>query len=310
VKRLVLSVITLGGVMAAAPALAEGPEEIGVLGAARESLLGDVYAEPSNWRPLTLSTFFSEGWNQAWASPPAGPGGAPRQGWIGAWDGVFYRLGISTFSIADDVNGKDQYAGNLTLYSPFSRRFELQTNYPMVVSNLAGPDTDRRSHFGDFEITPRFLLAESESTTHSFNLAFRTPTGDTRNGNDVAAVTPTWNFWSNPWQTLVVRGGGGITVPYSGFDAGARTTLLGNLAVGYYFTPHDRVPVGDFVGYVAANFYQPVDDRGSKRSTLTFTPGFRTHLGANFYLLGGFEVPVTRQSPFDFQWTAGLMKVF
>jgi hypothetical protein len=40
------------------------------------------------------------------------------------------------------------------------------------------------------------------------------------------------------------------------------------------------------------------------------TPGFRTHLGANWYLLGGVEVPVTNPKAFDFQVLGGLMKVF
>ena len=42
-----------------------------------ESLSGDVYEE-GRWRPLGMRTLFSEGWGEAWASPPNGEGGAPR----------------------------------------------------------------------------------------------------------------------------------------------------------------------------------------------------------------------------------------
>jgi len=56
-----------------------------------ESLAGDVY-EPGRWRPLGWRTLFLEGWDEPWASPPNGEGGAPRQGWLNAYDGVFYRL--------------------------------------------------------------------------------------------------------------------------------------------------------------------------------------------------------------------------
>lgn len=35
--------------------------EVSALRAAVESLTGDVYAEPSRWQPLSLSSFFSEG---------------------------------------------------------------------------------------------------------------------------------------------------------------------------------------------------------------------------------------------------------
>ena len=260
-KNLVLASIMLGASLAAAPALAQDPQTIGVLDAAGESLWGDVYAEPSTWRPLSAGSFFSEGWNQPWASPPPGAGGAPRQGWINAADGVFYRLGIVTGGFADDVNGESQYTSGLTLYSPFSRRFEIQTDVPFLISNV-GRGRDRHTSVGDLQITPRFLISESESFTQSFNLGFRVPSGDIDNGNGISSVNPAWNFWSNPWQGLVVRGAVGMTVPWDGFDAGARTAVTGNLAAGYYFTPHDRVPFGDFVTYLAANVSQPVDDRG------------------------------------------------
>jgi hypothetical protein len=105
-ERWVLPGLGLIGILAVAtPARADGPQskgdgpqEVGVLQAAAESLTGDVYAEPSRWRPLSLETLFSEGWNQPWASPPTGAGGAPRQGWLDAADGVFYRLAIGTFA--------------------------------------------------------------------------------------------------------------------------------------------------------------------------------------------------------------------
>lgn len=45
-----------------------------------ESLTGDVYADPSRWREMPLSTFFCEGWNEAWVSPPPGEGGGTAAG--------------------------------------------------------------------------------------------------------------------------------------------------------------------------------------------------------------------------------------
>jgi hypothetical protein len=62
------------------------------------------------------------------------------------------------------------------------------------------------------------------------------------------------------------------------------------------------------VGYVAANLTQATDNRGPATTTLTFTPGFRTHMGANWYLLGGVELPATQPEPFEI--LGGLMKVF
>ena len=284
-----------------------------VLDAAKESLFGDVYADPSRWRPLTLGNFFSEGWTQPWVSPPPGEGGAPRQGWLNAFDGVFYRLGVLTGGYAEDYRGNGNlYTGGLTLYTPFNARFELRTDVPFVVSNRAANGTGYHTAFGDFQITPRFLLSEDRNTTQSFSLTFRTPTGSEKNGNGVSAVEPTYEFWTNPWRGLVVRGGAGLSIPYTNLDTGARTSFIGNLAFGYYCTPHDLTPFGDLVVYLATNLNQPTDQRGNHHTTVTLTPGFRTHLGGNWYLLGGVETPVTWSGPhpFAYQVLGGLMRVF
>ena len=315
----VILVFTGGGVpsmaaemsgVPAAPASKQGS----MFNAMVESMTGDVYSDPSRWRELSLGTFFTEGWDKAWVSPPPGGGGAPRQGWLNSFDGVFYRLGVVTYGYSNDFheNG-NQHTGLLQLYSPFNQRFELRTDIPMVVSNRGAAGTSYKTNFGDLAITPRFILSETKDVTQSFNVAFRTPTGDTYNLNGVSAVTPTYEFWSNWWRGLVLRGGVGFFLPYGGqsFDeAGARTSFIANAAVGYYFTPHDLTPIGDLVFYLSTNLGQLIDGRGPNTTTVTLTPGFRTHLGCNWYLLGAVEVPVTHPEPFNYQLLVGLMKVF
>ncbi len=290
------------------------PERVGVWDAAIESLTGDAYAEPTRWRPFSLGTFFSEGWDQAWASPVNGSGGAPRQGWIGAADGVFYRLIIGTFSYAHDAgeNGNAYTGPAFTLYTPLSRRFELRYDLPLLVSSK-GSTSRYHTAAGDIAITPRVILSESQDLTQSFGVSFRAPTGDEINGNGIAAITPAYEFWSNPWKKLVVRGGASMSVPYGhdSFDeAGARNTFGANLAAGYYFTDHDATPFGDLVFSVGTTLTQATDDRGPNTTTLIFTPAFRTHVGCNWYLLAGIDVPATNPDPYDYQPTVGVMKVF
>jgi len=288
------------------------PHPVGFFQAAGESLTGDVYADPSRWRPLSLGTFFSEGWDEAWVSPPAGGGGAPRQGWINAADGVFYRLAVATFGYKNgSTDNGDGYNGAVTLYAPLSRRFELQFDVPFVVSAQGTHGSPSHTGFGDFQITPRFILSESIDVTQSLNLTFRTPTGDTNTGNELAAFTPNYQFWANWWSGLVLRGSLGMSIPYHNVsEVGARTSFVGNLAAGYYFTEHDRAPIGDLVGYVATNLTQATDNRGPATTTLSFTPGFRTYLGRNWYLLGAVELPVTSPVSFDYALTIGPMLVF
>ena len=85
-----------------------------------------------------------------------------------------------------------------------------------------------------------------------FDLAFRTPTGNSFNGEGYAAINPQYNFWTNYSKGLVVRGGFGFNIPYSGeiAKAGARSTFTANVAAGYYFTEHNAAPFGNLVLYV------------------------------------------------------------
>jgi hypothetical protein len=269
---------------------------------------------PQNGRSFRTATFFTKGWDKPWASPPTGGGGAPRQGWLNSYEGVFYRLGIAVFGWQHDLAGTgDGYTGSLTMFTPLNQRLEIQTDIPMVVSNRRSAGQDKETNFGDFQITPRLMLSETRDVTQTLNITFRTPTGDPNNlTTSIAAVTPNYQFWANWWRGLVVRGGAGFFIPYSGDlnASGARSTFNANLAAGYYFTPHDFTPIGDMVWFLSTNFNQTIDDRGPSRTLVTLSPGFRTHMGMNWYLHGAVEVPVTRPEPFDYQVLGGLMKVF
>jgi hypothetical protein len=140
------------------------------------------------------------------------------------------------------------------------------------------------------------------------------PTGDTSNLNGVSAITPTYEFWTNWWKGLVLRGGAGFFVPFghqSLDEVGARASFVANFAFGYYFTPHDLTPFGDLVFYLSANLVQTIDNHDIRSTnTVSLTPGFRTHLGQNWYFLGAVEVPVAHVKPFDYQVLGAIMKVF
>jgi hypothetical protein len=280
-----------------------------------DSLAGDVYA-PGRWKPLPFATFFSEGWDEPWAGGPNGQDGegAPRQGWLNAQDGVFYRLAIATFGYQHDVGNGDNWTSAISVYTPLNRRFELRWDIPMILSNR-GPVQGGRYNVSspDFQLAPRFALSETENSAQSLDVTFRMPTSDVINNQGQAAVTPYYNFWVNPWAGMVLRGGVGFGIPYGNQSVnilGARTTFQGNFAIGYYFTPHDMIPIGDTVWYVSTNLNTAIDHRGPNTTNLSLTPGFRIHLGGNWYGLGGVEVPVTQPEPFDYQVLGGLMKVW
>jgi len=189
----------------------------------------------------------------------------------------------------------------------------LRTDIGLASNRGPTGAANAQTNFADFIITPRILVSESKEQSQVFEIYFRTPTGNSFNGNGFASISPTYEFWTNYWKGLVVRGGLGFNIPYGGdiAKAGARSTFTGNLAFGYYLTPHDAAPFGDFVVYVTNNVTQTIDSRApGSVTTFTLGPGFRTHLGDNWYLLGQADFAVTNPQPYDYQISSGIMKVY
>jgi hypothetical protein len=185
--------------------------EMGLFDTIFESICGK--PDPDTWRPLYCSTLFSEGWLEPWVPSPNGSGGAPRQGWINAADGNFYRLWFFTFAQAFNQGPKSNaYLGAYTLYTPLSRRLLLITNIPFVERNgvasglpvAGGPSglntprtgTRNQTTFGDLTFTPRVLLHEMQDFTLTSELAVTVPTGNLPLAGKTS-LTPAVGFWNN-----------------------------------------------------------------------------------------------------------------
>ena len=238
---------------------------------------------------------------------------------------MFYRLFFFDFSYVNDFqkNG-NAYVGTLTLFTPISRRFQLRFDVPFIASNKGGQSNTYHGNFGDFVVSPRFLLSESQDLSQVFECLVRTPTGSTVNGNGQTTLTPQYEFWYGGLPGGgVIRGGTGLTIPTNNAGVtstiggapvtvpGARTTCNYNLAVGKYWTQHDATP-GDFVTFLSLNGFTTLDDRGPTYSYLSVTPALRFHLGNNYYLVAGVEVPMTGPKNQSFTWapTFWLTKVW
>lgn len=307
------------------PPAVESRRVVGALpDVALDSLLGPLQRDA--WRPLGLGTLFSEGWDEVYA--PA-PGDAPRQTWVNNADGAFYRLFVFSFNYARGLpGGGDVYGGDYFLFTPLSRRFELGWFVPFVFS---GPDAGRPNgagnltDFGDLTIAPRVLLAEDRRYTLTSNLFIRTPTGDARNGNGAASLSPDVEFWANPAGRWVVRGAVGATVPTNGTPAKRRlqapnpwtgfnaspasfTSFDARLAVGRYLTPGDAKVFKNLVVYAAANLHTEVS--GGRATYFTLTPGLRFGVGNEWYVLAGLEVPLVGPIPFETQSIFQVIKNF
>jgi hypothetical protein len=264
-----------------------------------ESICGQ--PDPDSWRPLPFSTLFSEGWSEAWVPSPGGSGGAPRQGWINAVAGNLYRSWFFTFAYgANRLPRGNAYLGSYTFMTPLNRRLELIVNIPFVLRNNAesglpiinppGPAvTTSQSHtgFGDISFTPRVLLHETKDVSLTAELAVLTPTGHPPLARR-SALTPAVGFWTNFPGGWVIRGGVGDLIP----TQGGGNTLISQLAVGQTLTKHDVPLLGDFTYYLSAVVNTPLPS--SDQTSVTLTPGLRTHLGRGWYFEAGLPTPLTK----------------
>ena len=277
--------------------------EVGLLGMIRESMFGN---QSDLWRPVPLSTFFSEGWLKPWYNYPRSTTGVPRQAWINAYEGVFYRLWFLDFTYVNNTgqNG-NAYLGSFTIFTPISQRFQFLFSVPFIQSDKGGLSNTYHGNFGDFAVSPRFLLWETQDFSQVVECIVRTPTGSTVNGNGQTTLTPQYDFWYGGLPSAgVIRGGTGVTIPTN--DAGVTSTVAGrpttvpgsrttfnyDLAVGKYWTPHDATP-GDLVTYLSISGHTTLDDRGPRYSYLSLTPALRFHVTYDYYISAGIEVPLT-----------------
>lgn len=288
----------------------------GIFGTITESIFGQ--PDANTWRPLPLSTFFSEGWNEAWVPSPNGSGGAPRQGWINAMDGNMYRLSFFTFAQAFNHDPKgNAYLGAYTIMTPLSRRLELIINVPFVIRNNAvsglpilnpnnptASTTKSSSGFGDMSFTPRFLLHETKDFSFTAEMAVVTPTGTQPLAGNTTTLVPAFGFWNNPAGGWAIRGGLGLGIPMNG----SGDKLISQLALGNTFTDHDVPLFGDFTCYLSSVVNTPLAN--GDQTSMVLTPGMRSHLGNDWYFLAGLPVPVTNQRVGDIGMIFWLMKAW
>jgi hypothetical protein len=276
-----------------------------------ETIRASLTRDDNPWRPLTLDTFFTEGWREPWAGGPAGQSGlTPRHGWLGSFEGVFYRLWLVNGSYMNGVtsaNGDGSgYSGGIATFLPLSRRLELYINAPLSAPNGSRSTGERRTEFGDVQVAASFLLSETEATTHLFTLGATLPTGEAETGGGLTTIFPRYSFWTNPGGAWVVRGGTGLNIPVN--ESAAASTFNGNMAVGRYFRPHD-VPFGDFVLYVNTNIVTPIDDSDGP-TYVGVGPGTRFQITGNWYFLNYWEAQVSGEKPFDYQTQLAIVKAW
>ena len=280
----------------------------------RESVFGSLDTEC--WTPLGIEDFFSDGWDRPYDSIDHTN---PRQTWINSADGAFYRLAVISGAWAQGTRDVvDTANGSVFLFTPFNRRFEVGWFLPftLIAPDPRSPATASARGTGDLTVAPRFLLAEDKEYSLTANCYVRCPTGSTLTGNGVASLSPDVEFWANPTGRWVVRGGVGVTVPtnltaaslpalevnpWTGFNLspGPFSSFDARWAGGVYLTPSDAPVFKHLCATVSTNLHTRL--AGGTTTYFSVTPGMRTGVGGDWYLLAGLEVPLVGPLPFTNQ---------
>ena len=283
-----------------------------------ESIFGAGAAD--RWRPLSLATFLTEGWDEPFVNSPEGTNGAPKQNWFGASDGIFSRqvsvnlfytngmttnegLLLSPFPwapVKPKTNG-DEYWASCNLYLPLNQRLELLIVAPFIASNTTSPTGHFVANFGDLTISERFRLVEQRNFCLQASLTERTPTGQTVNGNDINYITPSAEFWWNFAPKWVLRGGTGVNI-----DTGrtsATDTYMNNAAIGRYLTTRDTPIFKQMVAHVAVATMSDLLGRKGYITEVYVAPGMRFCLDrdSKWSVLAAIQIPVAGPRPYAFQ---------
>jgi hypothetical protein len=141
------------------------------------------------------------------------------------------------------------------------------------------------------------MLDENETRSVSLLLAIRTPTGESKTGNNKTILTPSIALWQDPPEHWQLRGGIGMDFATHSRE-GPSEIFNFNVAAGNTLTSHGAAPFGDLTPYLSANLNQEL---GSGRGLTNFslTPGVRFFLGWHTYFITRVGVPVTNPKPFN-----------
>jgi hypothetical protein len=234
------------------------------------------------WTPLGSQSFGQELFAK-WVPVPNGEGGAPRQGWLGTADGFFTREAHLAYTYVDG-DGFDAHQGLARFHLPLSRRLWAGLEVPFYQES--GGDSD----FGDITLNTQLMLVEKRNVSLNAGIGWRLPTGSDSFGNGVFGVQPQLNLFTDVGGGFSFRG----RVAYDFPDSGAPESFILNGAIGQTFTDHDKAPLGDLTWYVASTWRE----FNNGPTFVSITPGMRTHLGGNLFLLAGIEIPLTNTSQF------------
>jgi hypothetical protein len=276
------------------------------------SLFDDIYSDEAKarWTPLYLSTYFTDGWNTPFVLPTSSSAGAPRQGWVGAFDGQFFRAWFFAFAYDQGVNQKigNGYVGRYTIFVPLNRRLEFQVDSLFIVSNKGGASNTYHGNMGDNTFWLKTLLCETKNYGYGFALGYNAPTGRTENGQGNNSLATSFRgLWFPFGGMWMIRGETGPVIP---FAHTGYTQYQNVLAAGRYFPGSKESWFQQWWFYVVATQSSTIAGTPRHESSFSLLPGFRCKLTGRvfesvgtglWYFFADVNVPMTGPQAFSYQ---------
>ncbi len=273
------------------------------------SLFDDLYSDEAKarWTPLYLSTYFTYGWNTPFVLATSSSAGAPRQGWVGAFDGQFFRTWFVAFAYDQGVNQRigDGYVGRYTIFAPLNRRLEFQWDSFFLVSNKGGASNTYHSNIGDQTFWLKTLLVETKNYGCGYVLGLNVPTGRTENGQGVNYLQTGLRFlWFPFGGKWMIRGESGPLIPFASTGYTQYQDVLG---VGRYFAGSKESWFQQVWFYLVASQSSTLTGTPRHETTFTLQPGMRCKipflkLGTGlWFFLANVNVPMTGPQAFSYQ---------
>ena len=285
-----------------------------------QSLFDSIYApeDQTRWSPLTLGTFFSEGWDVPYVNPTAGDGGlagtggAPRQGWVNSFGGTFFRAWFFAFAYDQGINSHigNGYLGRYEIFVPFNRRYEMEIRYDFIVSGKGGTSNTYHGNTGDTNFIQRFQLSESKNFGQIFRVGILAPTGRQETGGGVANVSPYYEFWWNAYDKWVLKGETGVIVPTNHAKTSGYTDYHNLLSIGRYFPGSKESWFQQWWFYLVADAESTISGTPRRFTSFSLLPGMRckltdpisTNIGTGlWYFFASVNVPMTGPQAFSYQ---------
>jgi hypothetical protein len=258
------------------------------------------FSQPSN---LTLSNFFTEGWNQPWEKRVT-PGGAPDMALLHVGTNFLEREFRTDFysqeNTASDGTRNVEFLDGLIAYS-FNRRFMLEvvSDYEWKNARDGGADS---SGAGGAAVA-RLQLVDLPGASYDLNFRVSAP----NDGIDLkqTELSPALAGWNDLSGIGLKRVGLYYSLQEDAYAGPGKPGTRHNdlaYAVSLAKTWTDpKTPVfGNFTTF--AELYATTALDGTNPGTeLNITPGIRFTLGGGSVLMGGVDLPLS--NPHDFAAT-------